>query len=78
MALLLTYQGFSGFRRSWLFILTGHVIFTMPFMVRSVMAVFATVDIKTLDEGEEVSFDVVASEKGPKAQNVQRLRPGPA
>jgi putative spermidine/putrescine transport system permease protein len=51
LALLLTYQGFSEFRRSWLFILTGHVIFTMPFMVRSVMAVFATVDIRTLDEG---------------------------
>ncbi len=34
-----------------LFILAGHVIFTMPFVVRSVMAVFATVDIKTLDEG---------------------------
>src|ERR1700722_5275706 len=51
LALLLTYQGFGEFRRSWLFILTGHVIFTMPFMVRSVMAVFATVDIKTLDEG---------------------------
>ena len=51
LALLFTYQGFSEFRRSWLFILTGHVVFTMPFMVRSVMAVFATVDIKTLDEG---------------------------
>jgi putative spermidine/putrescine transport system permease protein len=51
LALLLTYGGFGNFRRSWLFILTGHVIFTMPFMVRSVMAVFATVDIKTLDEG---------------------------
>jgi putative spermidine/putrescine transport system permease protein len=50
-ALLLTYGGFGAFRRSWLFILTGHVIFTMPFMVRSVMAVFATVDIRTLDEG---------------------------
>jgi putative spermidine/putrescine transport system permease protein len=51
LALLLTYGGFGAFRRSWLFILAGHVIFTMPFMVRSVMAVFATVDIKTLDEG---------------------------
>jgi putative spermidine/putrescine transport system permease protein len=51
LALLLTYGSFGGFRRSWLFILAGHVIFTMPFMVRSVMAVFATVDIKTLDEG---------------------------
>lgn len=51
LAMLLTYGSFSDFRRSWLFILTGHVIFTMPFMVRSVMAVFGTVDIKTLDEG---------------------------
>lgn len=51
LALLLTYGGFGDFRRSWLFILAGHVIFTMPFMVRSVMAVFATVDVKTLDEG---------------------------
>ena len=41
----------ASFRRSWLFILTGHVVFTMPFMVRSVMAVFATVDVRTLDEG---------------------------
>jgi putative spermidine/putrescine transport system permease protein len=51
LALLLTYGSFSDFRRSWLFILVGHVIFTMPFMVRSVMAIFATVDIRTLDEG---------------------------
>src|SRR5215831_15302451 len=26
---------------------------------------------KTLNEGEEVSFEVVSSDKGPKAQNVQ-------
>jgi putative spermidine/putrescine transport system permease protein len=51
LALLLTYGGFSGFRRSWLFILAGHVVFCMPFMVRSVMAVFSTIDIRTLDEG---------------------------
>lgn len=51
LALLLTYGGFGDFRRSWLFILVGHVMFTMPFMVRSVMAVFATIDIRTLDEG---------------------------
>jgi putative spermidine/putrescine transport system permease protein len=51
LGLLLTYGGFGNFRRSWLFILVGHVIFTMPFMVRSVMAVFATIDVKTLDEG---------------------------
>lgn len=51
LALLLTYGGFGGFRRSWLFILVGHVVFTMPFMVRSVMAVFGSIDVKTLDEG---------------------------
>ena len=50
LALLLTYGGFSDFRRSWMFIVAGHVIFTLPFMVRSVMAVFAAIDVKTLDE----------------------------
>ena len=50
LALILTYGGIGGFRRSWLFILVGHVIFTLPFMVRAVMAVFATIDVKTLDE----------------------------
>jgi putative spermidine/putrescine transport system permease protein len=51
LALLLTYGDFSDFRRSSLFILVGHVVFTLPFMVRSVMAIFAAIDIKTLDEG---------------------------
>jgi putative spermidine/putrescine transport system permease protein len=50
LALLLTYGGFSDFRRSWLFILAGHAIFTLPFMVRSVIAVFAATDVRTLDE----------------------------
>jgi putative spermidine/putrescine transport system permease protein len=50
LALLLTYGGFGDFRRSWLFILTGHVVFTLPFMVRSVMAMFSAIDVKTLDE----------------------------
>jgi len=50
LALLLTYGSFGGFRRSWLFILVGHVVFTLPFMVRSVMTVFAATDIGTLDE----------------------------
>jgi putative spermidine/putrescine transport system permease protein len=51
LGLLLTYGRFSDFRRSWLSILAGHAIFTLPFMVRSVMAVFASIDIRTLDEG---------------------------
>jgi putative spermidine/putrescine transport system permease protein len=50
LALLLTYGGFGDFRRSWLFILAGHIVFTLPFMVRSVMAVFGAIDVKTLDE----------------------------
>jgi putative spermidine/putrescine transport system permease protein len=50
LALLLSYGGFSDFRRSWLFILTGHVVFTLPFMVRAVIAVLAAIDVKTLDE----------------------------
>ncbi|MBI1202695.1 MAG: ABC transporter permease subunit [Rhodopseudomonas sp.] len=50
LGLLLSYGGFGDFRRSWLFILTGHVVFTLPFMVRSVMAVFSAIDVKTLDE----------------------------
>ena len=50
LALLLVYGGFGDFRRSWLFILAGHVIFTLPFMVRAVVAVLATIDVRTLDE----------------------------
>jgi putative spermidine/putrescine transport system permease protein len=51
LALLLTYGGFGAFRGSWLFIVTGHTVFTLPFMVRAVMAVFAAIDVKILDEG---------------------------
>lgn len=51
LALLVSYGGVPGFRSSWLFILTGHVLFTLPFMVRAVAAVFAAVDLKTLEEG---------------------------
>jgi putative spermidine/putrescine transport system permease protein len=47
---LLAYGGLSDFRRSSLFIVAGHVVFTLPFMVRSVIAVFALIDVKTLDE----------------------------
>jgi putative spermidine/putrescine transport system permease protein len=50
LALLLSYGGFGDFRRSFLFIVAGHVVFTLPFMVRSVMAIFAAIDARTLDE----------------------------
>jgi putative spermidine/putrescine transport system permease protein len=51
LALIITYGGFGDFRRSWLFILVGHVLFTLPFMVRSVLAVLTSIDLKTLEEG---------------------------
>lgn len=51
LALIVTYGGVGGFRTSWLFILVGHVLFTLPFMVRSVLAVMLAIDLKTLEEG---------------------------
>jgi putative spermidine/putrescine transport system permease protein len=51
LALIITYGGFREFRSSWLFILVGHVLYTMPFMVRSVLAVLSSFDFRTLEEG---------------------------
>ncbi|MDQ2079609.1 ABC transporter permease subunit [Xanthobacteraceae bacterium Astr-EGSB] len=51
LALILAYGTYGDFRKSSLFILTGHVLYTMPFMVRSVMAVLAAMDAVTLEEG---------------------------
>lgn len=51
LALIVTYGTFGELRRSWVFILIGHVLFTLPFMVRSVLAVLASIDLKTLEEG---------------------------
>ena len=51
MALIVTYNTLGHFRTSWTFILVGHVLFTLPFMVRSVLAVMGSIDLKTLEEG---------------------------
>ncbi len=51
LGLLLSYGGFRAFRTSSLFILAGHVVFTLPFMVRAVLAVLASIDLKALEEG---------------------------
>ena len=51
LALLQLYGTLQGFRTSWYFILVGHVLYTLPFMIRSVLAVFAAIDLKTLEEG---------------------------
>ena len=50
LALILMYGQLRGFRASWTFILVGHVLFTLPFMVRSVLAVMAAIDLKTLED----------------------------
>ena len=50
LALILLYGGWRDFRASWLFILVGHVLFTLPFMVRSVLAVMLAADLRTLEE----------------------------
>ncbi len=51
LALLQLYGSMKGFRTSWTFILVGHVLYTLPFMVRSVLAVLSVIDLKTLEEG---------------------------
>jgi putative spermidine/putrescine transport system permease protein len=51
LALIVTYGAVGDFRIHWTFILVGHVLFTLPFMVRSVLAVMLSVDMHTLEEG---------------------------
>lgn len=51
LALLQLYGSLQGFRTSWTFILVGHVLYTLPFMVRSVLSVLAAIDLKVLEEG---------------------------
>jgi putative spermidine/putrescine transport system permease protein len=51
LALLIAYGSAGDFRKSWAFILVGHVLYTLPFMVRAVMAVLASIDARTLEEG---------------------------
>ncbi len=50
LALILTYGGFRDFRTSWVFILVGHVLYTLPFMVRSVLAVLSSFNFRILEE----------------------------
>jgi putative spermidine/putrescine transport system permease protein len=50
LGLILLYGTWRDFRASWLFILVGHVLFTLPFMVRSVLAVMLAVDLEALEE----------------------------
>ncbi len=50
LAILVSYGGIGWFRKSIACILAGHVLFTLPFMVRSVIAVLGMLDLKELEE----------------------------
>ena len=50
LALVLAFGTFRDFRASWLFILVGHVLFTLPFMARSVAAVLSSINLPVLEE----------------------------
>ena len=51
LALIIIYGRFRDFRTSWYFILVGHVLYTLPFMVRSVLAVLSSFNFKEMEEG---------------------------
>lgn len=51
LGLLFAYGGYGAFRRSTLFLVVGHVLFMLPFMMRAVTATLETIDWRTLDEG---------------------------
>ncbi|MBP6898312.1 MAG: ABC transporter permease subunit [Pseudacidovorax sp.] len=50
LALILAYGQVQGFRQSYAFILVGHVVFTLPFMVRTVASAFQRRELVALDE----------------------------
>ena len=51
LALILVYGGVRELRASWVFIAIGHTLFTLPFMVRAVVANLLSIDARTLEEG---------------------------
>ena len=51
LAILISYGHMTFFRQSWMIILAGHVVFTLPFMVRAVIAVMSSYNLSTLEEG---------------------------
>ncbi len=50
LALILAYGQLRGFRQSFAFILVGHLVFTLPFMVRTVGAAFRRHELLALEE----------------------------
>ena len=51
LALIITYGGIGELRGSTVFIVIGHVLYTLPFMLRAVIAVLAAINWQALDEG---------------------------
>ena len=58
LGILLIWGGITSLRQSNLFILCGHVMFCLPFMVRSVMAVLR---VEPIDASDEASATLGAS-----------------
>jgi putative spermidine/putrescine transport system permease protein len=50
LALILAYGSLASFRTSFAFVLVGHVVYTLPFMVRVVAAAFRRQQLITLEE----------------------------
>ncbi|WP_374697979.1 ABC transporter permease subunit [Alcaligenes nematophilus] len=50
LALLLAYGSLQGFRQSFWFILVGHIVFTLPFMVRTTTAALQKRSLIDLEE----------------------------
>lgn len=50
LALILAYGQLRGFRQSFAFVLVGHLLFTLPFMVRTVAAALAREELVALEE----------------------------
>jgi putative spermidine/putrescine transport system permease protein len=67
LALLLAYGSLQGFRQSFWFILVGHAVFTLPFMVRTVAAALQKRGLLDLEEAARslganfarLSFDIL-------------------
>jgi len=50
LAMIVSYGALGGFRTHWSFILVGHVLFTLPFMMRAVLAVMQAQRLDVLEE----------------------------
>jgi putative spermidine/putrescine transport system permease protein len=50
LALILAFGTWTAFRQSYAFILVGHVVFTLPFMVRTVAAAFRRPELREFEE----------------------------